>query len=244
MTMTIHGSTSPGPRPVEHDRPCVICRRAPSQRTYRTCGVCSTSVLIMLGEIGDLYAEQVDDPESVLMAAGGEQTGSTNPSYRSAPPTSLRRIDLTDPRPDIDGQARDVRGILLYWSDAVREANHMPARILHPGCVTAAALARTTVHTELQFLRQHWWWIRGYQAAARFERQLQHIRNELLDLAHERAGLVRIGRCVATPHDNEYADPCGQLLMVRIGERCATCPACGFRWTADRWDELAAVQRA
>lgn len=240
MTTTIDESvrTPPGPRPVEHDQPCVICRRAPSQRTYRTCGACSTSVLTMLGEIGDLYAEQVDDPESVL-PAGGEHAASTSGVYRSGPPTSLRRIDLTDPRRDIDGQARDVRGILLFWADAVRAANHLPARILHPGCVTAAALAVHTVHTELRFLSSYWWWLRAQHAAARFNWQLQHIRNELLDLAQERAGLVRIGRCVAGEDE-----PCGQLLMVRIGERCATCPACHARWTADRWDELAAVQHA
>lgn len=240
MTTIDHRPVSQ-PRPVEQHQPCVICRHATSQRTYRTCGACSTSVLTMLDEIGDLYAEQVDDPESVLMAVG-EKTGSTSPSYRSAPPTSLRRIDLTDPRPDLDGHARDVRGILLYWTDAVREANHLPARILHPGCVTAAQLAHCTVHTELAFLRQHWWWIRAHQAAARLNHQLQHIRNDLLDLARERAGLVRIGRCAETAH--EYADPCGQLLMVRIGDKCVTCPACHTRWTADRWDELAAVQRA
>jgi len=241
MTMIDH-RTSPSPRPVEHDRPCVICRHATSQRTYRTCGACSTSVLTMLDEIGDLYAEQVEDAESVLMAVTGERLGSTIASYRSAPPTSLRRIDLTDSRPDLDGRARGVRGVLLFWTDAVRQANGLPARVLYPGCVTAAWLATYTVHTELQFLRAYWWWIRGHQGAARLNRELQHVRNELLDLARERAGLVRIGRCAETAH--EYADPCGQLLMVRIGDKCVTCPACHTRWDADRWDELAAVQRA
>lgn len=243
MTMTIDHRTVSQPRPVEQDRPCVICRRATSQRTYCTCGACSDATLVLLGEIGDLYAEQVDDPDSVLPVAG-VPTGSSSTSYRSVPPTSLRRIDLTDQRVDIDGQARDVRGILLFWSDAVRESNGLPARILRPGCVTAAALSLHTVHTELAFLGSYWWWIRARPAAARMHRQLQHIRNELLDLAKERAGLVRIGRCAATPPDNDYGDPCGQLLMVRIGERCATCPACHARWTADRWDELAAVQHA
>jgi len=240
MTMTTDDlvAARPGPRPVEHDQPCVICRRATSQRTYRTCGACSTSVLTMLDEIDDLYAEQVDDPESVLSVVG-ERTASVGTSYRSGPPTSLRRIDLTDCRPDIDGYARDVRGILLYWSDSVREANHLPARLLHPRCVTAAAFTVHTVHTELRFLASYWWWIRAHQAAARFNHQLQHIRNELLDLAQERAGLVRIGRCAAGEDS-----PCGQLLMVRIGERCVVCPACHARWTADRWDELAAVQHA
>src|SRR5688500_18642316 len=105
MTMTIDHHASPvrHPRPVEHDRPCVICRRATSQRTDRTCGACSTSVLTMLDEIGDLYAEQVEDPESVLMAVAGEKLGSIGTSYQSVPPTSLCRIDLTDTRPDIDG---------------------------------------------------------------------------------------------------------------------------------------------
>lgn len=232
MTMTIDHRTVSQPRPAGQDRPCVICRRATSQRTYCTCGACSAETLILLGEIGDLYAEQVDDPESVLPVAG-EATGATGTSYRSAPPTSLRRIDLTDQRVDIDGRARDVRGILLYWTDAVRESNHLPARLVRPGCPTAAAFTVHTVHTELEFLGSYWWWIRARPAAARLHRQLQHIRNELLDLAKERAGLVRIGRC-----------PCGQLLMVRIGDRCATCTSCHTRWPADRWDQLKAVQHA
>jgi hypothetical protein len=229
----------PAPRPVEHDRPCVICRRATSQRTYRTCGACSTSVLTMLDEIGDLYAEQVLDPDSVLPAAGASGESSTSKTYRSSAPTSLRRIDLTDERPDIDGRARGVRGTLLFWSDAVREGNNLPARLLHPRCVTAAAFTVHTVHTELAFLASYWWWIRAHQAAARFNHQMQQIRNELLDLAQERAGLVRIGRCAGSGGAS-----CGHLLMVRIGDRAVTCPACSTRWTADRWDELAAVQNA
>lgn len=223
------------PRPVENERPCIICRHRTAQRTYLTCGVCSEHVLTVLDEIGDLYAEQVEDPEAALPIATGEST--TSRSYRSASPTSLRRIDLTDRRPDIDGQARDVHGILLHWSDGVRESNQLPPRP-QPRCDTGRRMAPCTVHTELAFLRGYWWWIRAQPAAARLVRQLEWMRDELLDLARERAGLVRIGRCITTFSDGST---CGQLLLVRIGDNTTSCPHCGTRWPFKRWPELKAM---
>lgn len=237
-----------GFRPVD-DRPCVICRDRAAQRTYLTCGTCSEHVLTMLDEVGDLYAEQVEDPEAVLPVATGGSSSSR--SYRSASPTSLRRIDLVDRRADIDGEARDVHGILIHWSDGVRASLHMPTRprprvtsdivgcspTREVRCVTANRLARGTVHTELAFLRSRWWWIRAQPAAARFARQLTQIRNELLDLARERAGLVRIGRCITTFDGGT----CGQLLLVRLGDNVTTCPRCGVRWPFARWPELKAL---
>lgn len=219
---------TPGPRLVEQD-PCVICRRATSQRTYRTCGACSDEVLILLDEVAHLHDEHVDDPDSVLTAPGLERTSS--PTYRSSAPTSLRRIDLTDPRLAYDGTIRDALGIVRFWADAVRESNGLP--MPRPRCATAARMARGTVRSQVQLLTAYWWWIRAHPAAAEFNRQLQRIRNELLELAHERAGLVRIGRCTG-----DDGITCNQLLLVRAGDRAVTCPSCGTRWPSLRWPEL------
>jgi hypothetical protein len=219
---------TPGPRSVEQ-KPCVICRRDIAQRTYRTCGTCSWEVESLLGEIDHLHAEHVDDPDSVLPAPGLERTGS--PVYQSSSPTSLRRIDLTDPRPGYDGMPRDALGILRFWADAVREFNELP--IPQPRCATAARMARGTVHSQITVLLGYWWWIRAHPAAADFARQLRRIRDELLELAHDRAGLVRIGRCVG-----DDGIECNQLLQARVGDRAITCPSCGTRWPALRWPEL------
>lgn len=218
----------PGPRPVERTS-CVICRRAPAQHTYRTCDLCKYEVESMLDEIAHLHAEHVDDPDSVLRAPGLERTGS--PTYKSTSPTSLTRIDLTDPRPGYDGMPRDALGILVFWADSVREFHNllMPA----PRCSTAARMIRGTVRSQVQFLLGYWWWIRAHPAAADFARQLRRIRDELLDLAHDRAGLVRIGRCVG-----DDGIVCNQLLLVRVGDRAVTCPSCGTRWPSLRWPEL------
>lgn len=240
MTIMIDKPASASPRFVQYERECVLCHVSNAQRTYLTCGTCSEQALTMFGEIGDLYAEQVEDPFSVLPIVTGES--STTTSYHSSSPTSLRRIDLVDRRPDIDGLARDVHGTLIRWADGVRRHNYLPARP-RPCCITAAAMARGTVHTELATLHEYWWWIRAQHPVTRMVRELQVIRNELLDLARERAGLVRIGRCTGPQEESNDGDACGKLLMVRIGEKSATCTSCGTRWPAIRWLELAEALR-
>lgn len=233
MTTMIDKPAS-APRLVQYERDCVLCHVATAQRTYLTCALCSEQVVTMLGEIGDLYAEQVEDPFSVLPVVTGES--STTVSYHSSSPTSLRRIDLIDRRPDLDGRARGVHEMLIRWADDVRRHNHLPARP-RPRCRTASAMARGTVHTELGTLREYWWWIRAQQPVGRLVHELRTTRDELLDLARERAGLVRIGRCTG-PMDERNEDGCGRLLLVRIGEKSVTCSDCGTHWPSIRWPEL------
>lgn len=206
---------------------CLLCPRRFAAEGYRTCDDCATEVRDALDDIVRLYADvdaaadSADDPDD-LWPSGSSNVGSRKPAYKSMPPVSLDKIDLTrGPAP----RESEVLDVLHWWAWHVREAVGL-----------AQPSSPCTVVSEVNVLTRMWDWLRRQPEIADLGRDLLHLRDRLRKASAVR--WVQIGRCPTTT-DPRTGARCGHQLYARLGERTIRCGRCGTPYPSSTWLTLA-----
>ena len=164
-----------------------------------------------------------------LLPGSVEKDPDVKQAKRTEAPAPMRLVivDLTDNRPipdtlDANGvpKVRGVTGLLQQWSNMVRHQRSMTPQ-KHP-----------TVDTELQVLRDHYWWIVDQIWAVTLLNEIRDIARTVLDAA----GVYRarpLAWCDEQITTEEHPEPhsCGGPLF-KIGEG-PTCVKCHVTWTSD-----------